>query len=148
MADGDVQAVIENQGNRDAGPFWVDLYVDPDPPPTQAYQLWYDLCRDPFVGISWWVDGLAVGESTTLTSLGGYAAQHSRWPGSLPPGRHDLYVYADTWRPLVSSGAVAESDETNNRAELLGVEVSAAGRAGEGPWPPVVLPPRPVTPGE
>jgi hypothetical protein len=78
---GNVQAVIENRGGHDAGPFWVDFYVDPAPPPTRANQPWHDLCFDPFVGIAWWVDGLAAGESATLTSLGGYSEPHSIWPG-------------------------------------------------------------------
>jgi len=36
----------------------------------------------------------------------------------------DLYLYVDSWNPGVAGGAVAESNEANNRAELHGLVVS------------------------
>ena len=52
-----VQVVIENQGDApvlSTTPFWVDLYVNPHPIPTQVNQIWNDLCSE---GIVWGVTG-------------------------------------------------------------------------------------------
>jgi hypothetical protein len=51
-------------------------------------------------------------------------AANSVWPGWFAAGTSDLYAYADSFNPGVAAGAVAESSETNNRAELHGLSVS------------------------
>jgi large repetitive protein len=67
--------------------------------------------------------GLAAGQSITLSSLN-LPAGYSIWPGYFAAGTSDLYAYADSYYPSVVAGAVAESDETNNRAELHGLIVT------------------------
>ena len=80
--------------------------------------------------------GLAPGESVTLSSLS-LPAGYSVWPGYFAAGTSDVYAYVDSHNPGVSAGAVAESNETNNRAELHGLtrdraEPGAVGVASSG----------------
>jgi len=92
---------------------------------------WYDICgMTPCYGLAWHVSGgLAPGQSVTLTSTpDSYAVDYSIWPGSFASGTSDLYLYADSWNPWVSSGAVLESDETNNLAEG---HITVTGLGGE-----------------
>jgi hypothetical protein len=85
--------------------------------------------------------GLYPGQRLTLSSsLGSYAAAYTRWPGFFTAGTTDLYVYADSWNPTGASGAVEESDEANNRAELHGLSV---GQPAGAPDPAA---PAPATP--
>jgi hypothetical protein len=102
----------------------------------------------PCLGITWAVrGGLGPGESITLSSAPGqFEAPYSSWPGYFARGTADLYLYVDSWNPGVASGAVAESNESNNRAELHGLVVT-------GPNPRLLstrsadqLPPRPALP--
>ena len=67
--------------------------------------------------------GLAPGQSVTLSSLS-LPVGYSIWPGYFAAGTSDLYAYADSYNPGVASGAIAESDESNNRAELHGLSVT------------------------
>ncbi|MEZ4730241.1 MAG: hypothetical protein R3E79_24185 [Caldilineaceae bacterium] len=91
--------------------------------------------------------GLRPRSEQPLTSTGdSYSAGHTIWPGYFASGTTDLYLYVDRWNPGVATGAAAESDETNNRAELHGLQVT-------GPNPTSVfqrradeLPPRPAQP--
>jgi hypothetical protein len=54
----------------------------------------------------------------------------------------------DSWNPGVASGGVAESNESNNRAERHGLTVTGVNMAEtEGPSP-ADIPPRPVRPGQ
>jgi hypothetical protein len=69
------------------------------------------------------VSGLAPGQSITLSSLS-LPAGYSIWPGYFAAGSSDLYAYADSYKPGMMGGAAAESDETNNRAELHGLSVT------------------------
>ncbi|MFQ5611641.1 MAG: S8 family serine peptidase [Anaerolineae bacterium] len=138
-----VTAVISNIGNADATAFWVDFYVDPEPVPTGANQIWNDLGSkvSPPQGIAWFVPGLAAGANTTLTSHS-YSTPHSVWSGGFVAGTQDLYLYADSFNPGVETGGVPESNETNNRADLLGINVAGL-RVGEISLPdPAGLPPR------
>ena len=48
------------------------------------------------------------------------------WPGWFAAGTTDLYFYADSFNPGVAVGAVAELDESNNRAELHDLNVAGA----------------------
>jgi hypothetical protein len=91
------------------------------------------------------VNGLAPGQSITLSSQS-VPIGYSVWPGSFAAGTSDLYVYVDTYDPGVASGAVAESDETNNRAELHGLSVAGPNPAFIGAQLAVDIPPRPLRP--
>lgn len=74
--------------------------------------------------MAWKVESaLAPGQSITLSSQS-LPAGYSNWLGRFATGTTDLYVYADSYNPDVVAGAVTESDETNNRAELRGLSVT------------------------
>ena len=130
LAAGDpvtIEVTITNNGSARAAPFWVDLYINPSKPPTAANSTWNMVCgMTPCFGIAWSVpDGLDPGASITLRSAPGqFAAAYSSWPGYFARGTSDLYVYVDSWNPGVASGAVPESNEGNNRAELHGLVVT------------------------
>ncbi len=122
-----IDATITNNGSVRAAPFWVDLYINPSKPPTAANSTWNMLCgMTPCFGIAWSVpNGLDPGDSITLHSAPGeFAAAYSSWPGYFARGTTDLYVYVDSWNPGVAVGAVPESNEGNNRAELHGLVVT------------------------
>ncbi len=139
-----VTAIITNQGATAAGPFWVDFYTNPDPVPNRANVIWPDTCSlSPCYGIAWHVPSLAAGESIVLTSSpNSYDPTYTNWADEFAPGTTDLYLYADSWQPGSPSGAVLESNETNNRAELhakFGI-----GKPTQGAAAPRFIPPRPA----
>jgi PKD repeat protein len=113
---------VKNQGDQPTGAFWVDLYINPNRPPTSAGRPWESTCTlDPCYGMAWFVaGGLQPGQSVVLTSTPeSYYADNTIWQGSFAPGTRNLYVYADSWNQTNPNGVVTESNETNNRAELL-----------------------------
>jgi uncharacterized repeat protein (TIGR01451 family) len=109
-----VQVVIRNQGN---GPviqsFWVDLYVDPDPIPTNVNETWNDgRSRE---GIVWGVWGAALpldpGEALTLTFNDAYYDPINSviaWPQVT---NASIYVQVDSANTTTNYGAVYESHE-------------------------------------
>jgi hypothetical protein len=125
-----VTVVITNQGSGAAGSFWADFYVNPSTAPTGPNLPWNAVSG---YGIAWFVpNGLGAGQSLTLTSTpggycdaptpggstpGAYCDANTIWPGAFASGAKDLYLFVDSWNPTVATGAVLESDETNNRAE-------------------------------
>jgi len=121
----EIEVTITNQGTAPAGAFWVDLYINPSSPPTLANQTWNTRCGMQLCfGMAWEVtSGLAPGQSITLSSRS-LPAGYSIWPGYFASGTSDIYAYADSYNPDVAGGAVAESDEANNRAELHGLSVT------------------------
>jgi subtilase family serine protease len=122
-----VTAQVTNQGDAPAGPFWVDLYINPTTAPGSTNIAWNTTCSlQPCQGIAWYVkDGLAPGQSITLTSTSdSYMSGYTIWSGQFSAGTSDLYLYVDSWNPGVATGGVAESNETNNRAEQHGIVVS------------------------
>jgi hypothetical protein len=121
----EVRVTVQNQGNGAAGGFWVDLYINPSSPPTAANQIWNTRCGlTPCFGMAWQVTGgLPPGQSITLSSLNPPAG-YSIWPGYFAAGTTDLYAYVDSYNPGIAAGAVAESNEANNRAELHGLSVT------------------------
>jgi hypothetical protein len=122
-----IDVTITNNGSTRAEPFWVDLYINPSKPPTAANSTWNMVCgMTPCFGIAWSVPGgLEPNTSITLSSAPGqFAAPYSSWPGYFARDTTDLYVYVDSWNPGVASGAVPESNEGNNRAELHGLVVT------------------------
>ncbi|HJZ47590.1 MAG TPA: CARDB domain-containing protein, partial [Roseiflexaceae bacterium] len=130
----EVRVTVKNQGSASAGPFWVDLYINPSSPPTAANQVWNNRCGlAPCFGMAWQVTSeLAPGQSVTLSSQS-LPAGYSNWRGYFAAGTSDVYVYADSFNPGVVAGAVAESSETNNRAELHGLRVTGPNPKLSGP---------------
>jgi hypothetical protein len=140
-----IAVTITNQGNGTSEPAWADLFINPSSPPTAANTIWNYVCgMTPCFGLAWQVPALAPGQSVTLTSArGSYAAGYSLWPGWFARGTSDLYRYVDSWNPGVASGAVAESDETNNRAEIHGLSVTGVNPALLGVAQATEIPRRP-----
>jgi hypothetical protein len=115
-----VQVTIKNQGNVALAPNYlspfalrVDLYVAPDPVPTEVNQTWDDgLCAQ---GIVWLVTGenlmLAPGGTLTLT-IGDahYQPSLSNFSGSLPVGT-PVYAQVDSAGPNATYGVVTENHE-------------------------------------
>jgi uncharacterized repeat protein (TIGR01451 family) len=129
----EIEFTVTNQGTGPADSFWVELYINPSIPITTAGYRWWHVCgMDPCYGITWGVDyQLQPGESVTLVSTGGYSDTYTIWPGHFASGTTDLYIYADMFGPLGPDGNVAESNETNNRAELHSLSVTGANVVGE-----------------
>ena len=149
-----ISAVIKNSGETAATGFWVDLYINPNVVPTGANVAWQETCANlvPCYGLAWYVESLEPGASITLTSnAGSFRSAYSNWENTLAAGTTDIYLYVDSWNRDTASGtanpngAVTESDETNNRAEVHGIQVSVSGnrvRVNE----PLTIPARPRTP--
>jgi hypothetical protein len=105
-----VQVVIANQGSATASDdFWVDVYLDPTPPPTHVNQVWSDLSAQ---GLVWGVTAdLAPGETLTLT-VGGdyYESMHSHVDWPLPAGTQ-VYAHVDSLNTETTYGGVLENHE-------------------------------------
>ncbi|CAG0935748.1 hypothetical protein TFLX_04598 [Thermoflexales bacterium] len=114
-----VQVVIKNQGPADVPidadhEFWVDLYVNPVPPPTLVNHIWQD--GRSTQGVVWGVTvdalpSLRAGGTFTLT-LGDayYWPTLSNFPGGLLPGT-PLYVQVDSAHTASAFGGVLENHE-------------------------------------
>jgi hypothetical protein len=149
-----VQVIIANQGDAPvANPFWVDVYIDPDPPPSVVNQIWNDLADQ---GLVWGVTrGLAAGEVLTLM-LGDpyYWADYSQvaWPLSIGT---PVYAQVDAVDLDTAYGSVLEGHEMrggvyNNVGGPVYVQAGVAGEASPQGSAPAVrdggagrLPPRP-----
>jgi uncharacterized repeat protein (TIGR01451 family) len=123
----ELKVTVTNRGSVAAGPFWIDLSINPSSLPAAANQLWNTHCSlAPCFGMAWQVaDGLAPGASVTLTSKQ-LPAGYTIWPGWFAAGTTDLYVYVDSYNSGIALGAVAEGDESNNLLHLGGLTVSGA----------------------
>lgn len=67
----EIRVTVRNIGTAPAGPFWIDLYFNPDRPP-QINDLWHDRCTlHPCFGVVW-------GVTRTLQPGGGDHAEHCR----------------------------------------------------------------------
>ncbi len=145
-----ITVTITNNGDAPASNFWVDFYINPLVPPTAANQPWDKSCgtvRCRF-GIAWYVtDTIAPGQSVTLYSLPtSYYAKNTDWPGRFETRKLNLYLYVDSWNPGISTGAVFEKNETNNRSEMhIGGTQPAVQSFAPTPSLPA-LPPRPAAP--
>lgn len=136
----EIRVTVRNIGTAPAGPFWIDLYFNPDRPP-QINDLWHDRCTlRPCFGVVWGVTRtLQPGEEITLSTAGGYDPLRTYWTGWLASGTTTIYALADSWNTVGASGAVLESDETNNRGVRDGLTVSGANPPAP-PWtPPAML---------
>jgi hypothetical protein len=138
-----VSVTVTNQGTAPAAGFWVDLYINPTAPPTTNV-TWNTTCTlKPCYGIAWYVtDPLAPGASIVLSSASG-APGYSIWPGYFAAGTTDVYAYVDSWNPGVATGAVPESNETNNSDHIGGLTVTGPNPALRG-TPAAVLRERPA----
>jgi hypothetical protein len=92
--------------------FWVEVYIDPVPAPTQVNDLWYDLSAE---GLVWGVVEPALplrpGEVLTLTYQDAYYwPTNSRFLESLAPGT-PVYAQVDAYNADTTYGAVLELHE-------------------------------------
>jgi hypothetical protein len=111
---GSVQVEVKNQGTKavqDA--FRVDLYVDPNPVPTEVNQTWQTLGSEG--GIVWVVTEPALplgrGQKIVLT-IGDdyYRPDHSNFPSSLSPDT-PIYAQVDSFNVDTLYGEIMESHE-------------------------------------
>ncbi|MFO7680551.1 MAG: hypothetical protein R6X34_10915 [Chloroflexota bacterium] len=108
--------VIQNQGNAPAvESFWIDFYINPNPAPTVANELWPEVAAE---GLAWgFTDMLAPGEVLTLTYSTApgaandyFVAEESLYNGTLPVGT-PVYAQVDSAHAGIPTGAVLELDE-------------------------------------
>ncbi|MBN1935846.1 MAG: tandem-95 repeat protein, partial [Anaerolineae bacterium] len=104
-----VQVVIANRGSAAAtGDFWVDLYVNPDPPPAGVNDIWRGRCAQ---GIVWGVTiDLAPGE-TLILSLNDLYMDVSRTTFSGVSAGDTVYVQVDSANVATTYGGVLETHE-------------------------------------
>ncbi|MBN1873600.1 MAG: tandem-95 repeat protein [Anaerolineae bacterium] len=108
-----VQVVIENQGDTQVEQaFWVQVYISPNPAPTQVNQLWYVLGKE---GLVWGVTvpeiPLRPGEVITLTYGDSYYwTENSRFEANLSVGTA-VYAQVDAYNVETMYGAVLEGHE-------------------------------------
>ena len=105
-----VTVTVRNAGTAPVGPFWVDLYLDPDRAPEPGVP-WNAVSDE---GVAWRVDGLDPGETAVLRSDQGTPG-YTFWRGTLgaTPDPHILYAVVDSW-PYYPLETVAESREDDN----------------------------------
>ena len=110
---GNIEVAIENQGNTAVSDeFWVDVYIDPQTPPTMVNQVWPDLADE---GLVWGVsaDALPLQPGAVLTLTMGdsyYMADLSEFAGEILPGTA-VYAQVDSVDTNTTYGAVLERDE-------------------------------------
>jgi len=158
-APANIQVTVTNRGSAPASNFWVDFYINPRVRPA-VNQPWNELCSlEPCFGMAWLYTGtLQPGQSVTLNSSqqsasnpNGFQPGYSTWRGYFANGTTALYAVVDSWNRdgaggvRQATGAVLESDETNNLAEqriTVGPGTLPAGRAAS----PAAIPDRPALP--
>jgi hypothetical protein len=149
-----VTVVLRNVGSTPVwDEFWVDVYLDPDPPPTRVNQLWSDLTEQ---GLAWGVTApalpIAPGGTIMLKVNDEYFwpdYSFVKWP--IPVGT-PAYAQVDSYNEATTYGAVLETHEATGGPynNILGPVLSVPGAAGAplpvmGTNPPASagLPPRP-----
>ena len=123
-----IEALVENE-------FWVDLYVAPNPAPTQVNQVWPNLSSQGAVwGVT--VSGLPLppGGVITLTTGGPYyAANLSQITWPLSPGT-PIYVQVDSAHAQTTYGGILENHEiTGGAYNNISGPVLVTAAAGNGP---------------
>jgi hypothetical protein len=147
-----ITVTIKNIGTAaTANSFWVDVYINPSPAPTQVNQTWSSLGSR---GAAWGVTtAIAVNGVLTLT-IGGpyYSPANSNIGGPLTPGT-PVYAQVDSFNGSTTYGAVLENHEiaggaynniTGPTASVLSLGAqttpnplpSAPGTSGLPPLPP------------
>jgi PKD repeat protein len=134
-----ISVQLENKiGTADG--FWVDLYINPTTVPTTGHLIpWQQSCgTSPCPhGIAWGISDNPLGPGITRTLISipnnfhpnGFDPAQTSWTGSLPAGTYDLYAYADSIQSPVltnTEGAVFETNEGNNRCEILDLVIPVA----------------------
>ena len=108
-----VQVVIQNVGIEPVTEaFWVDLYIDPHPPPTAVNQTWNMVGG---MGAVWGVEGAVLPilpGNVVLLETGDelYWAEYSNVPSVLPAGV-PIYAQVDSANAETDYGGVFESHE-------------------------------------
>lgn len=107
-----IEVVMANQGGRVLDEFWVDVYLDPDPPPTAVNQTWPFLSDE---GLVWGVTAAALpldpGERLTLrVGDAFYMPDQSDFSGRVAPGTA-VYAQVDSAADGSAYGAVLEGHE-------------------------------------
>lgn len=121
-----ITVTVKNIGDAPVtDPFWVDVYLNPNPAPSRVNQHWWELTSQ---GLVWGVTTpITVGDSLTLT-IGDpyYSAFHSRFTGSLATGT-PIWAQVDSVNLNTSYGGVLERHEisggvyNNLKSALLNV---------------------------
>lgn len=130
-----IQITIRNVGTVAVTPdegFWVDAYLDPNPPPAAEDDVWGDGRSD--YGAAWAVEqAIPPGGAVTLTTTNGTPdPTHTRLPARLPLGAA-VYAQVDSWSMETTYGGVLEMHELGDGPynNVFGpVEVEATGRLG------------------
>ena len=110
-----VEVTIENVGLVPVSDsFWVEVYINPSPPPTAVNQIWNDLANR---GLVWGVtEALPAGGTLTLTIGDQYfAPELSAWSGVLAEGT-PVYAQVDSAAEGSDFGAVLEGHEIDGTA--------------------------------
>lgn len=122
-----ISITVENRGNAPAAGFWVDLYIDPTQAPAPG-DVWHAISP---VGKAWLIrDPLLPGEQIVIDTTQpddplNPDDRYSNWPGAFTTaGTRTLYAQVDSYPG--TSGAVIESDETNNLFGPLHLSVAPA----------------------
>lgn len=113
--ENNIQVVIKNQGAGPVPPeqdFWVDVYINPQTPPTAVNQVWDFVGNE---GLVWGVVApdvpLHPGQTITLTIGDGYYwPTLSKFSGSIPIGT-PIYAQVDSANANTPYGGVLESHE-------------------------------------
>jgi PKD repeat protein len=111
----DVTIVIKNTGNQAVSDsFWVDLYINPDPVPTEVNQTWEQLSDE---GIVWGINdvtSLIPGGLLILNlSHPSLDAALTDFSGTFTTGM-EIYVQVDSANTVRPSGGVLETHEILN----------------------------------
>ncbi len=116
--ENNVQVVIANHGTQPVvDGFWVDVYLNPNPPPSAVNQTWPQLGQQ---GLAWGITPealpLAPGQALTLTVGGEYYRPNKSavtWPlaENLP-----IYAQVDSVNQQTGYGGVLETHEINGGA--------------------------------
>jgi hypothetical protein len=110
-----VTVVIKNIGNAPVtNPFWVDVYLNPNPAPTRVNQHWWEVAGQ---GLVWGVTTpIPAGDTLTLTMDDPYYSTfHSRFTGSLVAGT-PIWAQVDSINLNSDYGGVLELHEMNGGA--------------------------------
>ena len=112
----DVEIVIKNQGTGPTSTdFWVDIYINPDQPPTLVNETWEVYGGE---GIVWGISGISIGPDETVTlnlSSVYFSEEHSNFSGTIALGAQ-MYAHADAANVSTAHGNVWEDHELSGGA--------------------------------
>ena len=113
-SDGVTVVIANVGGSAVVDPFWVDVYIDPDPVPTTSNQIWQMLSEE---GLAWGIgdDALPLQPGASLTLTVGdeyFVPDASNFSGALAAGT-PLYAQVDSAHSDTEYGAVLEAHEVD-----------------------------------